>query len=102
MAGDPFAIIRTQIGQCVADIRKRGARVSPLDLHQRMDAIRLLAAEHGLVAVEGLARCSAQRALMPGHRVAMESCFEHLDLALDSRSSSDCTTILASLAVRLH
>ncbi len=65
-------------------------------------AIRRLAAEHGMVAMEGLARCSAQRALMPGHRVAMQSCLEHVDEAIDSHSPADCTTILAALAVRLH
>ena len=67
-----------------------------------MDAIRQLAAINGLATLEGLARCSAQLALLPGHRVAMQSCLEHVDEALDSRSDTDCTTILAALAVRLH
>jgi hypothetical protein len=53
-------------------------------------------------ALEGLARCSAQLALLPGHRVALRTCLEHVDEALDSRSSSDCNTILAALAMRLH
>jgi hypothetical protein len=56
----------------------------------------------GMVALEGLARCTAQRALLPGHRIALRSCLEHIDEALDSRSSGDCTTILAALAIRLH
>ena len=86
----------------VAEIRDAGPRLSPLDLYARMDAIRQLAAENGLAALEGLARCSAQLALLPGHRVAMQSCLEHVDEALDSRSDSDCTAILAALAVRLH
>jgi hypothetical protein len=67
-----------------------------------MDAIRQMAAEHGMVALEGLARCTAQIALLPGHRTAMRSCLEHIEEALDSRSSNDCTKILAALAVRLH
>jgi hypothetical protein len=67
-----------------------------------MDAIRELAAAHGLAALEGLARCSAQLALLPGHRVAMSTCLEHVDEALDSRSETDCNTILAALALRLH
>jgi hypothetical protein len=67
-----------------------------------MDAIRRLAAINGLVALEGLARCSAQLALLPGHRVAMQSCLEHVEVALDSISDGDRTTILAALAVRLH
>ena len=67
-----------------------------------MDAIRRLAADHGLAALEGLARCSAQLALLPGHRVAVQSCLEHVEAALDSSSERDCTTILAALAVRLH
>jgi hypothetical protein len=41
-------------------------------------------------------------ALLPGHRVALTSCLEHVDEALDSRSETDCNTILAAVAVRLH
>src|SRR5688572_16703098 len=100
MARDPLAHVRSQIGLRIAAIQQSGPRLSPLDMFAQMDAIRNLAAEYGMVALEGLARSSAQRALMPGHRVAMRSCLEHLDVALDSRSSSDCTTILAALAVR--
>jgi hypothetical protein len=102
MAADPISTIRREIGLRVAEIRGAGPRLSPLDLHARMDAIRELAAAHGLAALEGLARCSAQRALLPGHRVAVQSCLEHVDEALDSHSDTDCTTILAALAVRLH
>ena len=102
MASDPLALVRSQIGLRIAAIQEHGPRLSPLDMFAQMDAIRQMAAEYGLVALEGLARSSAQRALMPGHRVAMQSCLEHIDEALDSRSSNDCTTILAALAVRLH
>jgi hypothetical protein len=102
MASDPLALVRGQIGLRIAEIQERGPRLSQLDLHSRMDAIRQMAAEHGMVALEGLARCSAQMALLPGHRVAMRSCLEHIEEALDSQSSSDRTTILAKLAIRLH
>ena len=102
MASDPLALVRGQIGRCIAEIQERGPRLSPLDLYARMDSIRQMAAEHGMVALEGLARCSAQRALMPGHRVAMQSCLENVDEAIESHSPADCTTILAALAVRLH
>ena len=102
MTTDPLAKVRHQVGLRVSEIRERGPRISPLDLHSRMEAIRQLAAENGLAALEGLARCSAQLALLPGHRVAMRSCLEHVETALDSRSESDCNTILAALAVRLH
>jgi len=102
MATDPLAAVRMQVGLRIAEIRAAGPRISPLDLYARMDAIRQLAAEHGLAALEGLARCSAQLALLPGHRVALHSCLEHVDEALDSRSDRDCTAILAALAVRLH
>ena len=102
MAADPLAIVRGQIGLRIAEIQQRGSRLSPLDMFAQMDAIRQLAAQYGMVALEGLARCSAQRALLPGHRVAMQSCLEHIDEAIESRSSGDCTTILAALAVRLH
>ena len=102
MAADPIATIRKEVGLRVAEIRSAGLRLSPLDLHARMDAIRQLAAAHGLAALEGLARSTAQRALLPGHRVAMQSCLEHIDEALESRSETDCNAILAALAVRLH
>ncbi len=102
MSSDPLNSVRGQIGLRLAEIHDGGRRLSPLDLYARMDAIRQMAAEHGMVALEGLARCTAQMALLPGHRVAMRSCLEHMDDALDSRSSSDCTKILAALAVRLH
>ena len=102
MAADPLALVRSQIGARVAEIQEHGQRLSPLDLYSRMDSIRQMAAEHGMVALEGLARYTTQLALLPGHRVAMRSCLEHIDEALDSRSSSDCTTSLAALAVRLR
>jgi hypothetical protein len=102
MASDPLALVRGQIGLRIAEIQEHGPRLSQLDLHSRMDAIRQMAAEHGMMALEGLARCSAQKALLPGHRVAMRSCLEHIEEALDSQSSSDRTTILAALAMRLH
>ena len=102
MATDPLARVRDEIGLRIAEIRNAGPRLSPLDLHSRMDAIRQLAAVNGLAALESLARHSAQLALLPGHRVAMHSCLERVDEALDSRSPADCTTILAALAVRLH
>jgi hypothetical protein len=102
MATDPLAKVRNEIGLRVAEIRSAGPRLSPLDLHARMDAIRQLAAINGLAALESLARSSAQRALLPGHRVTMQSCLEHVQEAIDCRSETDCTTILAALAVRLH
>jgi hypothetical protein len=102
MATDPLAHIRTQVGLRVAEIRDAGPRLSPLALHTRMDAIRQLAADHGLAALESLARRTAQLALLPGHRVTMKSCLEHVEEAFDCRSDRDCTAMLAALAVRLH
>jgi hypothetical protein len=102
MANDPLAKVRNEVGLRVAEIRDAGPRLSPLDLHKRMDAIRQLAAINGLAALEGLARRSAQMALLPGNRISVSSCLEHLDEAFDSRSETDFSTILAALAVRLH
>jgi len=102
MATDPLAKVRNEVGLRVAEIRDAGPGLSPLDMHARMDAIRCLAANNGLAALEGLARHSAQLALLPGHRVAMHCCLEHIDDALGSESTGDCTKILAALAVRLH
>ena len=102
MATDPLAKVRNEVGLRVAEIREAGPRLSPLDMHAKMDAIRQLAAISGLAALERLARQSAQLALLPGHRVSMQCCLEHVDDAIDSHSDSDCTAILAALAVRLH
>jgi hypothetical protein len=102
MADDPLALVRSQIGLRLAEIQQAAARISPLDLYARMDAIRQLAAEHGMAALESLAHSTSQRALLPGHRVTMRSCLEHMDEALNSRSAGDSTAILAALAVRLH
>jgi hypothetical protein len=102
MANDPLALVRAQVGECIAEIEQRAQRLSPLDLYARMDAIRDIAARNGLAALETLAQRSSQLALLPGHRVAMRSCLEHVGDALDSSSPGDCTTILAALAVRLH
>ncbi|HVE01578.1 MAG TPA: hypothetical protein VNB78_07805 [Sphingomicrobium sp.] len=102
MATDALALVKMQVASRIAEIRDAGPRLSPLDLHTRMDAIRQLAVEHGLGALESLARRSAQFALLPGHRVAMQSCLEHVEEALDSHSPNDSTAILAALAVRLH
>lgn len=102
MATDPLDKVRTQVGLRVAEIRDAGPRLSPMDLYAKIDAIRQLAVANGLATLEGLARCSAQLALLPGHRIAVQSCLEHVGEALDSRSESDCSTILAALALRLH
>ena len=102
MAKDPLTRVRNEVGLRVAEIRNAGPRLSPIDLHTRMDAIRQLAAMNGLAALEGLARRSAQMALLPGHRVAVTSCLEHVDDAFDSRSETDFSAILAALAIRLH
>jgi len=102
MATDPLAQIRTQVGLRIAEIRDAGPRLSPLALHTRMDAIRKLAAENGLAALESLARRTAQLALLPGHQVSMKSCLEHVEEALDCRSDRDCTAMLAALALRIH
>ena len=45
MADDPLALVRSQIGLRLAEIQRAAARISPLDLYARMDAIRQLAAE---------------------------------------------------------
>lgn len=102
MGSDPLGVLRAQVGERIAEIRAAGPRLSPMDLHARMDAIRELAQAHGLGALEALARRSAQMALLPGHRVALQSCLEHVDEALDSRSAHDGPTILAALAIRLR
>jgi hypothetical protein len=102
MASDSLASARARIGQRAHDIRESGCRFSPLDLHARMDEIRQIAVANGMGAMAELAHCSAQLALLPGHRVAVRSCLEHVDDAMACRSPNDMTAILAKLALRLH
>lgn len=99
---DKLAPVRNQIGERLAEFSSRATRLSPLDIHARMDAIRKIAADNGLDALEGLMHRTSQLALLPGHRVATRCCLEHLDEALESHSSDDRTTILAALALRLN
>jgi len=94
--------VRTRIGRQIAEIESRAARLKPVDICARMAAIRVAAAEHGLVALEGLADYGAHHALMPGHREATRACLSHMDEALHSDRPHDRESILAALAVRLH
>ena len=94
--------VRKQLGDRIADLNKRAPRLSPMDIRAQMDAIREVAAINGLAALECLAHRSAQLALLPGHRVAVRCCLEHMDEALGSDRLTDTNAILAALAIRLH
>jgi hypothetical protein len=102
MANDALAPVRSLIGLRLQEISSRAERLSPLDIHARMEAIAGVAAANGMTALEGLAHCSAQLALLPGHRIATRCCLEHMEDALGSEAPADCATILSALAVRLH
>ncbi len=102
-ATDSLNIARTRIGQRIAEIETRMRRLRPADIAARMDAIRTMAAQHGLAALEGLADYGAHHAMMPGHVEATRACLSHMDEALGSDDPAhDRETILAALAVRLH
>ena len=60
----PLDQVRKQLGDRIADLNKRAARLSPLDIHEQMDAIREVAAVNGLAALESLAHRSSQEAGM--------------------------------------
>ena len=102
MASDSIKLVRGQLGERIAELQLRVPSLKPSDIAARMDAIRAMAAEHGLAALEGLADWSAHHAMMPGHRVATATSLEHMQEALDSDSPADRQTILAALALRLH
>ena len=103
MAGlDSLNIVRARIGERIAEIEDRVARLKPVDICARMEAIRAMASEHGLAALEGLANYGARHALMPGHVAATRACLEHMDEALGSEAANDRESILAALAIRLH
>ncbi|HEX6260240.1 MAG TPA: hypothetical protein VFZ51_06270 [Woeseiaceae bacterium] len=99
---DSLSDIRQQLGERIANLSRHAPRLSPLDIHTQMDAIRQVAAINGLAALECLAHRSAQLALLPGHRVSVQCCLEHMDEALSTDRSADTNAILAALAIRLH
>ena len=99
---DSLSLVRSRIGERIAEIEQRASTLKPIDIRSKMDAIRAMAAEHGLVALEGLADYSAHHAMMPGHRQATRCALDHMSAALDSNSDADRATILAAMAIRLH
>ena len=101
-ASESLNIVRARIGVRIADIERRVSRLRPVDIAARMEAIRALAADHGLTALEGLADYGAHHAMMPGHAQATRACLAHMDEALDSDRAADRESILAALAIRLH
>lgn len=88
--------------QRLRDLRARAERLSPLAIHARMDAIRAEADRGGFDALEGLARLSAQLALLPGCRVATGACLDHAAEALAARTAAERQAVLAAIATRLH
>ena len=102
MGRDALGAVQSEIGERIAEIQSRAERLSPMDIHARINAIRQIAAENGLEALEELTHRSAQLALLPGHRVATRCCLEHAEEALNSRSAADSVRILAAVAARLH
>ncbi len=99
---ESLQLVRHRIGERIAEIETRVAKLRPVDICAKMAAIRSMAAKHGLAALEGLADYGAHHAMMPGHREATRACLSHMDEALMSERPSDRESILAALAVRLH
>ena len=101
--GDSLNIVRARLGERIAEIEHRVAQLKPVDICTKMEAIREMASEYGMAALEGLADYAAHHALMPGHVAATRACLEHMDDALMSEGAAhDRESILAALAVRLH
>ena len=99
--GDSLQDLRSDLAGRLRDLRSRADRLSPLDIHARMDAIRSDADRAGLTALEGLARYSAQLALLPGCRVATSACLDHAPDALAAGSATERQAVLAAIALRL-
>lgn len=101
-ASDSLNTARSILCERIAELEARMPQLAPQAISKKMDAIRCLAAEHGLAALEGLADYAAHHALMPGHLQTTRAAIEHMGAALDSERQCDRETILAALAVRLH
>ena len=99
---DSLDDLRHDLQRRLHDIRSRAEALSPLDIHVRMDAIRGEADRAGLHAMEGLARMSAQLALLPGCRVATRACLDHASDAIGAASPAERQAVLAAVALRLN
>ena len=100
---DSLNIVRLRLGERIAEIEERVSRLNPIDICAKMEAIRALAAEHGMAALEGLADYGAHHALMPGHVAATRACLEHMgDAMVSDGGVHDRESILAALAIRIH
>lgn len=99
---EPISIIRNRIGERIAEMEGRIGRLRPRDIAAQMEAIRAMAAAHGLAALEGLADYGAHHAMMPGHREATRCCLGLMGTALASESAADRESLLASVALRIH
>ena len=99
---DSLQIARARISERIAEIETRVSRLKPVDICAKMAAIRAMAAEHGLAALEGLADYGAHHAMMPGYAQATRACLDHMEEALTSDGANDRESILAALAIRLH
>ena len=100
---DSLNIVRLRLGERIAEIEDHIARLKPIDICAKMEAIRTLAAEHGMAAMEGLADYGAHHALLPGHVAATRACLDHMGEALVSDGGiQDRESILAALAIRIH
>ena len=105
MTDETLRTARAMIGERIAELEARIPRLAARTISQKMDAIRCLAAKHGLAALEGLADYGAHHALMPGCSQSIRACLEHMDEALladPAASAHDREAILAALALRLH
>jgi len=105
LTDDALRTARTMIGEKIAELEARIPRLAPRTISRKMDAIRGLAAEYGLAALEGLADYGRHHAMMPGRAQSIRACLEHMDEALladPASAAHDREAILAALAVRLH
>ena len=102
MTDDTLRYARQLIGERINEIEALMPRLAPSAIRDRMDAIRAMAVEHGLVALEGLADYGAHHALMPGHGQATRCCLDHMTAALASERRADRESILASVALRIR
>jgi len=100
---DSLNIVRLRLSERICEIEQRVAGLKPVDICAKMEAIRAMAAEHGMSALEGLADYGAHHALLPGHVAATRACLDHMGEALVSDGcAGDRESILAALAIRIH
>ena len=102
MPAQSLKAVRNRIARRLEQMEREMPGLKPEEICAAMEAIRQSAAQHGLMAMEGLADWAAHHAMMPGYRGAVSESMTHWHEALEAEDANSRESILASLALRFR